>query len=90
MTKQENMLVFVSTETTESKPVKLEMETSYTEMLPHMVIFLADLQFNLIGFDETRKYVGICKYRNYRIQTSQTGDGDQLYRNAPSYGNFFS
>ena len=49
----------------------------------------ADLQFNLIGFDETRKYVGICKYRNYRIQTSQTGDGDQLYRNAPSYGNFF-
>ena len=41
MTKQENMLVFVSTETTESKPVKLEMETSYTEMLPHMVIFFS-------------------------------------------------
>ena len=41
LTKQENMLVFVSTETTESKPVKLEMETSYTEMLPHMVIFFS-------------------------------------------------
>ena len=33
----------------------------------------AGLQFYWFGFYQTRKYVVICMYSNYRIQTSQAG-----------------
>ena len=36
--------------------------------------FMADLQFNWIGFDQTRKYFVIWMYWNCSFQTGQTGD----------------
>ena len=32
---------------------------------------MAGIQFNWIGFDKMRKYVVICLYCNYRIETIQ-------------------
>ena len=39
-----------------------------------IIVGMAGLQFNSIGFDQTRKYVAIFMHWSYWIQTSQTGD----------------
>ena len=44
---------------------------------------MAGFQFNWIAFDQTRKYVDICRHGNYWIQASQTGQ--RLYSDTCPY-----